>query len=149
GAAIVPGNPDKSPLVLQVEGKSKPFMPPKKAKQPKREEIGILRAWVVAGAKDDSSSVISTLPEIKPRSPVMPPIGALAYRPDGKMLAAGGHREVALIKLESGDVAAKLPDQTGKVSALAFSRDGRRLAVASGAAGTAGEIRLYAVPPNE
>src|SRR6516162_9565593 len=39
GAAIVPGNPDKSPLVLQVEGKSKPFMPPKKAKQPKREEV--------------------------------------------------------------------------------------------------------------
>src|SRR5262249_10438098 len=51
GAAIVPGNPDKSPLVLQVEGKTKPFMPPKKAKQPKREEIGILRAWVAAGAK--------------------------------------------------------------------------------------------------
>src|SRR5215831_19208958 len=41
GAAIVPGNPDKSPLVLQVECKSKPFMPPKKAKQPKKEEIGM------------------------------------------------------------------------------------------------------------
>src|SRR5262249_32203546 len=120
GKPIVPGNPDKSSLVLQVEGKTKPFMPPKKAKQPKREEIGIVRAWVAAGAKDDSASVVSTLPEIKPRVPVAPPVSALAYRADSKMLAAGGHREVALIALDSGEVTAKLPDQSGKVTAGVF-----------------------------
>src|SRR5215831_6886908 len=79
GAAIVRGNPEKSPLVLQVEGKSKPFMPPKKARQPKREEIAILRAWVAAGAKDDSTTVASAIPVIKPRAPVNMPVSSLAY----------------------------------------------------------------------
>src|SRR5262245_53200383 len=111
GAAIVPGNPDKSPLVLQVEGKAKPLMPPKKAKQPKPEEIGILRAWVAAGAKDDSGTVVSTLPEIKPRVPVTPPVSALAYRPDGKHLAAGSHKEVVLVATDSGEVVGRLPGQ--------------------------------------
>src|SRR5215831_12515993 len=79
GAAIVAGNPDKSPLVLQIEGKTKPFMPPKKAKQPKKEEITVVRAWVAAGAKDDSGTVAATIPNIKPRAVLDPPIKALAY----------------------------------------------------------------------
>jgi WD40 repeat protein len=146
GAAIVPGNPDKSPLVLQVEGKSKPFMPPKKAKQPKKEEIGILRAWVAGGAKDDSSNIASTIPDIKPRVPPTAPVSALAYRPDGKQLAAGGYKEAALADPNSGEVVGKLPSQTGKVTALTYSSAGHRLAVASGSASTAGEIRFYSLP---
>src|SRR5947209_20576377 len=49
GAVIVPGKPDDSLLVLQAEGKQKPFMPPKNARQPKAEEVAVLRAWVAAG----------------------------------------------------------------------------------------------------
>jgi WD40 repeat protein len=146
GKAIVPGQPDKSPLVLQVEGKAKPFMPPKKAKQPKREEIALVRAWVAAGAKDDSATIATTLPEIKPRGKVAAPISALAYRPDGKLLAAGGHGDVTLVDPASGEVLGKLGGQTTKVTALAFSRDGLRLAVASGSVGVSGEIRLYTIP---
>jgi hypothetical protein len=146
GEAIVPGNPDKSPLVLQVEGKSKPFMPPKKAKQPKPEEIGILRAWVAAGAKDDSATVAATIPHIKPRVSVTPPVTALAYRPDGKMLAAGAYKEVIILDPDTGEITAKLTGQSTKVTALAFSRDGKRLAVASGAAGISGELRVYDIP---
>src|SRR5205823_4903222 len=56
----------KSRLVLMVEGKLKPAMPPQKAKQPRSEELAVLRAWVAAGAKDDSNVVRATLPEIKP-----------------------------------------------------------------------------------
>ena len=83
------------------------------------------------------------MPEIKPRKAVAAPVAALAYRPDGKLLAAAGYREVLLIDPITGDVAGKLPGQVGDVTALAFSRDGLQLAVASGSPGTAGEVRIY------
>jgi hypothetical protein len=52
---LVPGQSDKSPLVMTVEGKGSRKMPPKKASaQPTADEIGVLRAWVEGGAKDDT-----------------------------------------------------------------------------------------------
>jgi hypothetical protein len=146
GPVVVPGKPDDSRLVLLVEKKDKPPMPPAKAKQPKPREIGILREWVAAGAKDDSSAAATVvLPDVKPRTATAPPVATVSYRPDGKLLAAAGHREVILIDPGNGDVVAKLSGQQPHVTALAFSPDGRRLAVASSAAGGSGEVRLYTV----
>src|SRR5215813_1385812 len=48
GPVIAAGEPDQSRLVLLPEGKAKPPMPPKKAKQPKPSEVAVLRAWVAA-----------------------------------------------------------------------------------------------------
>jgi hypothetical protein len=146
GSVFVAGKPDESRIVLQVEGKAKPKMPPAKAKQPQPEELKVLRAWIAAGAKDDSTLVKIALPSIKPRVPSVAPITALAYHSNGKLLAVGSHKVVALIDLTSGDVVAKLTGQIGKVTALAFSPDGQHLAAASGAPGTAGEVRLYDTP---
>src|SRR5438093_8761171 len=146
GPVFVASKPDESRIVLQVEGKAKPKMPPQKAKQPQPEELKVLRAWIAAGAKDDSTAVKIALPSIKPRVPLAAPITALAYHPNGKLLAVGGYKEVLLIELTSGDVAAKLTEQIGKVTALAFSPDGQHLTAASGTPGTAGEVRLYQVP---
>jgi WD40 repeat protein len=144
GPVFVAGKADASRMVGMVEGKVKPFMPPKKAsRRPSPEEVALLRAWINAGAKDDGGAAVIVLPEIKPRVIVAAPIAALAYRPDGKLLAASGWREVDLIDPNTGDVVGKLPGQTGDVTALAFSRDGLQLAVASGSPGTAGEVRLY------
>src|SRR5690242_4615332 len=55
GPVVVPGKPDDSQLVLSVEAQAGSPMPPRRARQPKREEKGLLRAWVAAGAKDDSA----------------------------------------------------------------------------------------------
>ncbi len=147
GPVVAPGTPDDSRLVVLAEGKEKPFMPPAKARQPKKEEAAILRAWVAAGAKDDSANVHVTLPDIRPRAPVAPPVAALAYRADGKLLAVGTYREVLLLDPASGQLLGKLPGQPGKVTALAFSADGQHLAAASGQPAQGGEVRLYAVPP--
>jgi WD40 repeat protein len=153
GPAVLPGKPDESRLVTLVEKKQKPAMPPEKAKQPTAAEWAVLRAWVAAGAVDDTGNIKVTLPAIKPRAGVPAPVAALAYHPDGRRLVAGLYGEVVFIDAANGDVLGKLPGQIETVSALAFSKDGKTLAVASGAPGVSGEVRVYAVPvagvPNE
>ncbi len=71
-----------------------------------------------------------------------PPTTALAYRPDGKVLAAGS-RELWLLDANSHSVIKKITGQTGLVTALAWSRDGAWLAAASGLPSKSGEVRLY------
>jgi hypothetical protein len=84
--------------------------------------------------------------QIRPRSRVLPPVTALAYHPDGKTLAAGVRKEVLLLDPATGDLVGKIGGQHSRVTALAFSRDGKRLAVASSSPGEAHEVRLYPSP---
>src|SRR4051794_2662681 len=72
------------------------------------------------------------------------PVTALAYHPSGKLLVAGTRGDVAVIDAR-GEVVARLGGQTGRVTAVAFSRDGKRLAVASGEPAKSGVVKLYAV----
>src|SRR4051812_28126926 len=73
------------------------------------------------------------------------PVSALAYHPNGKLLAVGLHGEVVLVDSSKGDVVARVGGQTGRVTAVAFSRDGGRLAIASGEPAKSGTVRLYTV----
>jgi hypothetical protein len=149
GPAFVPGKPDDSYLVTLAEGKDNPKMPPKTARaQPTAAGVALLRAWVAAGARDDTGTTTIALPDIKPHETKPAPVAALAYRPGAKPLAAGGQNEVVLIDPATGDVTGRLSGQDGKVTALAFSRDGGSLAVASGAPAASGVVRLYFFPPS-
>ncbi len=147
GPVLTPAKADESRIVRMVEGKTRPPMPPKKARQPAPGEAAVLRAWVDAGAKEGSAAAPVTLAPIKPRGPALATVPAVAYRPDGKLLAAGGRDEVVLLDAASGDVVGALPGQREKVTALAFGKDGGRLAVASGSPGSAGEVRVYGAVP--
>src|SRR5262249_21726395 len=139
GAAFIPGKPDESLLVTLAEGKDNPKMPPRTAKQqPAAADGALLRAWVAAGARDDTGTTTVTLPPIKPESERAAPVAALAYRPGARPLAAGGQGEVVLIDPANGAVTGRLHGLTGKVTALAFSRDGNSLAVAGGEPGKSG-----------
>jgi hypothetical protein len=145
GVPLIPGKADESRIVRMVEGKAKPNMPPKEAKQPKLEEVALLRAWIDAGAKDDSSTIVVKIPDIKPRTPVPAPVAALAYHPAGKILAVSGRKEVLLLEMPTGEVKGKLELPKPRVSAMAFTPDGMKLAVACGAAGQGDEVHLYDV----
>jgi hypothetical protein len=150
GPVLIPGKPDFSKLVRMVEGTRRPRMPPKRAKQhPSRAEFAVLRAWVAAGARDDSAGTRVRLPVIRPKAPVRTPVSALAYHPWGKMLAAAGRGEVLFLDPDSGDVKARLGGQRDRVTALAFSTDGKRLAVASSRAGEGHGVRLYDFDPKD
>jgi len=55
GVAVVPGQPDRSLLLRTMDGRAK-LMPPKKyGKEMTEAEIATIRAWIAAGAKDDSA----------------------------------------------------------------------------------------------
>jgi WD40 repeat protein len=144
GTILTAGKPDDSRVVRLLEGKATPNMPPKKAKQPKADERAVLRAWIAAGAKDDTNDVRVALTPVAPKHGATPPVTALAYRPDGKTLAVGGYHEVIFVDPLKGDVTGRISGLPAAVTALAYSKDGKLLAVASGATATAGEVRLYA-----
>jgi mono/diheme cytochrome c family protein len=56
GPAIVPGNPDESPVVQFIRGLREPQMP--KGNSPLSEEdLHLIRQWIFAGARDDSASL--------------------------------------------------------------------------------------------
>jgi hypothetical protein len=103
GPVIKAGIPDESKLVLLTEHKSKPVMPPAKAKfQPTKDEIKLLRAWVAAGAKDDAVEVKVELPVIKANANALPPVTALAYPPMHDQLYIARQNTLTLIDFNIG-----------------------------------------------
>jgi WD40 repeat protein len=67
---------------------------------------------------------------------------ALAFSPDGALIAAVGGAEVTLIDAKTGEVRARSSGEgEGQFGGLAFSPDGRRVATARG-----GEAKLWDVP---
>src|SRR5437667_3601350 len=54
GAAIVPGRADESRLILLMEHKAEPKMPPIPGAKPL--DTSLIRAWIDQGAKDDSAA---------------------------------------------------------------------------------------------
>lgn len=85
--------------------------------------------------------VLTTLPA-RPA----PPVSALAYRPDGALLAAGVHNEVSLVAPATGEETGRLAGLPGRVTGLAFSPTGL-LTIACGEAGRSGVVRLYDLAP--
>jgi hypothetical protein len=147
GPVFTPGKADDSRIVRMVEGKTRPRMPPRKARQPAPEELSLLRAWIDAGARDDSADARLTIPDVRPRSPVAPPVAALAYHPSGKLLAAGAGKAVLLLDADTGEVRGKIGGLAGRVTALAFRRDGSALAVAASSPGGPHEVCVHDFSP--
>ena len=154
GAAITLGKGADSTLVKYMTGENKPKMPPNGAID--LDRIALVRRWIDEGAKIDSDKMpesgktdivrgkpgIGTMPHnFTPGTPA--PVTALAYAPDGKLLAVGGYRVVRLLDPATGEVTKTVPGAADQVQALAWSSDGNTLAVAGGTPGMAGEVVLF------
>ncbi len=149
GPVIVPGKSDESLLYLRITGAVTPAMP-LSGKKLADGEIEIIRKWIDAGAKPPAAGEVvasraPAIPDIKPRVPPKPLISALAYRPDGKLIALGTFKEVRLVEPESGKVIATLPGEAEDVRAVAFSPDGKLLAAAGGLPARSGEVKIWDV----
>jgi len=75
------------------------------------------------------------------------PVTSVAFRPDGKMLAAAGYGEVLLWDLAAGKLANRIgTDQVGdSVGAVLFLPDGKSLAVGGGTPASGGVLKLFSV----
>jgi WD40 repeat protein len=165
GAVIIPGKADESRLLLMVEGKLEPRMPPEGKGDPLTvEEVAKIREWINAGATggaappDPAQAPAPTPSEPLPAAPELAeepankaPVAALAYSPPGAelFLARGGLHKVELFKVDpdTGVAVPKcvLDGHAEMVRALAFSPDGTLLAAAGGRPGRGGELKLWKV----
>lgn len=146
GPILVPGKSTESRLYLMVAGKMKPSMP-LSGKALAASDIETIRKWIDSGAKAGDPIHVTSLnktPDIKPKVAVNPPIGSIAYRPDGKLIALGTYKEVRLTDL-AGKIVGRLPGHAEQVRALAFSPDGKLLAAAGGLPARKGEIKIWDV----
>lgn len=145
GAIVVPGNSAESRLYLMIAGKMQPAMP-LSGQTMTAGEIETVRKWIDAGAKpgEPARSAKAAVPVIRPKGEVKAAIGALAWSPDGQLLALGAFKEVRLAGV-SGKTIAVLPGHAEAVRAVAFSRDGKWLAAAGGLPGRKGEVKIWDV----
>lgn len=78
---------------------------------------------------------------IVPAGPTVP-VTALAFHPDNQTLASAGHHEILLWDLRQARLTRRIGPLAGRVRALAFHPNGELLAVAEGAPGSGGAIRM-------
>jgi hypothetical protein len=156
GAILVAGQAEQSRLIRVLQKKAEPAMPPAGNAGPDAAEIALLKAWIAVGAKNSSASAGSALvlsvPRIEPKVKPREPINALAYSPDGRLIAAAGYGSVSILSargLSAGhSEAGKAPVQilsglSGTVNAVGFSADGSLLFAAAGEPGLFGELTLW------
>ncbi len=156
GPIFVPGKSSESRIVLMLEGKVQPRMPFGGEPLDPRD-ISLIKAWIDAGAKGPTGRETAPLaaapklaiPEVKPQVPVVSPVGALAFSPDGKLVAVGGYQEVRLMDAANGKIVAAFSGHADLVRALAFSPDGTKLAAAGGQPARSGEIKIWDVRSHE
>jgi WD40 repeat protein len=141
GAALVAGNSAKSRLVMMVEGRAKPKMPPKK--ELPGEALAVIKAWIDAGAPAPAVPAAAKLPDIRPRVSRPAPVYALAFAPDGQTLAVAGHKEVRVVDVATAKVLRTLSGASDTVRAVAFSPDGKTLAGGGGPPSRGGEVVLW------
>lgn len=73
------------------------------------------------------------------------PVTALAFSPDGNLLAMGYYGQVTIWDLQNVRPVKVLTNVLGAVNDLAFSPDGKKLVVAGGQPSAKGELRIFQV----
>ncbi|HMP03397.1 MAG TPA: NB-ARC domain protein [Gemmatales bacterium] len=100
-----------------------------------------LRALVQPELKDASGQV---LPQAQ-----LDLVHALAFHPQGELLAAAGFQEVILWNVKEGTIVRRFEGFADRVLALDFSPDGKLLAAGGGAPAAEGEWQLFDVTSGE
>lgn len=143
GASFQAGDPAKSELVEQISG-TEPSMP-KEGDPFTTAEVALIERWIREGARDDTPANLANPFKLsKPPEYSAPPvISAIAFSPDGKILAVSGYHEVLLHKSDGSGLIARLVGESPRIESIAFSPDGKLLAVAGGAPSRFGEVQIW------
>ncbi len=142
GAVIQPGDPDGSRLVETICG-NEPEMP-KESEPLLPDEVDLISRWIREGAHaDESISELSLRPQEPPVYESLPAVHAMAFSPDGSLLAVPGRHEILLHHADGSGIAHRLPGDSPRLEAITFSRDGRLLIASGGAVSLFGEIQIW------
>lgn len=143
GSAFKPGAPKGSVVIEEISGKE-PSMPAEGAPLA-AAEVALFERWIKEGAKNDTPAGFA-----RPTAPVAyisaPAIPAIAFSPDGTLLAVAAHHEIILHKADGSAILARLPSAAARIESFAFSADGKFLAAAGGSPGLFGELQLWEMP---
>lgn len=133
-------------LMKTLLKQEKPAMPPDKEPQLSETQIAMIKSWIETGAKgpaaaDDVSMLAKlTVPNIDAKSKELPPITAMEYAPNGERFAVAQYGKVDVF---DGETLVRSFEHPGKVNALHFSADGKRLVTASGITGLRGIATIW------
>jgi hypothetical protein len=154
-AILEPGDPESSELIATIRPGA-PIRMPYKQPPLSGDEIALLSRWVKEGAAFDGPSatetplasladVLAGLPRVALKVPAADPIAAVAFSPDGRLLAAAAGRKVVVYDVATRKEAATLGDHPGPLTSLRFTPDGGTLIVAGGQPGLFGSVAVWDV----
>ena len=145
--AIVPGKPGESNLVEMITPHGGKAEMPQNKPPLAESEIALIIQWIAQGAQNDTPPNLGRRydSEHPPEYTRLPVIPALAFAPDGSLLAVAGFHEVLLWKADGSEPIARLVGLSERVESLAFSPDGKKLAVTGGQPSRMGEVQVWDV----
>ncbi|MCA9084192.1 MAG: DUF1549 domain-containing protein [Planctomycetaceae bacterium] len=150
-AAVIPGKPEDSNLMKQIQLVDGSAAMPPKGKPLDSSEVEIIQAWILQGAVDDTpaSAVKQITKDNPPIYTSAPTVTSLDFSPDGQLLAVAGFHEVLLHKADGSELVDRLVGLSERIESVRFSPDGQRLAVTGGQPGRIGEVQVWDVAKRE
>ena len=115
------------------------------------EQIALFKKWIESGLPFDGPDAKSPLaayipPPTHPAAPesyrAAMPATAVAFSPDGSQIFVGGYHELTAWNTSDGKLSRRIPGIGQRTFAIQFSPDSQLIAVACGAPGKHGEVRL-------
>ena len=154
---IVPGKPNESYLFQKLIESDRGLRMPQQDDPLNPAEIDLFRSWIEQGAKFEGPAVTDRLvsllpprqhPQPLPHYPRPVSVFAIRFSPQGETLYTGGAHEVLVWDSTTGDLQRRIAGMPQRIHAIRFSPDGETMAVAGGAPGEYGEIRLVKLANN-
>jgi WD40 repeat protein len=156
-APVTPGDPDDSEIHRLVTADDPHERMPNNGGRLADSEIQVIDEWIRDGAKFDGQDAAAPLREQIPRDipyPAAPdvypsalPVTAMAFTSGGDRLVVGGYHELLIWDTSAGMLATRVGNIPQRTFGISFSPDNSWLAIAGGAAGVSGEVRL--IPWND
>ncbi len=151
-APVTPGDPEDSEIHRLVTADDPHERMPNNGGRLAHAEIQTIDEWIRQGAKFDGQDAAAPLREQIPRDIPYPPapevypsalpVTAMAFTSSGNQLLVGGYHELLIWDASAGTLVARIGNIAQRTFGMAFSSDHSWLAVAGGAPGVSGEVRL-------